>query len=400
MTSLSRGLARGMRRLVKRVDHGIGRLTGRRRVLIDVRTAMNLAVLGPVWRRLSEDDRVQLLFTAEEAADVRKALDEHGLAGALVSRDRLIWRRIDLSITADAWNQVPLRRCLRRMKFFHGVAGKYDLDNPQKIAAAGFAGYDRIAFINDDRRRRYVDSGMISPEQAVLVGFPKIDDLVNGAWPAAQVRASLGLAPDVATVIYAPTFSTASSLHLAGEAIIAALLDSGRNVIAKLHDRSLLPDAVRTAGIDWNERLGQFASHPRFAFVRSGDSSPYLSAADVMVTDHSTIGFEFALLDRPLVVFNAPELREAARISADKWELLRSMADVVDTPAQLVQAIDRALLEPERRRDARRQAHTLFAHAGEATEHAMQAVYDLLDLAPMRSTIAAARAAAGARVAA
>jgi hypothetical protein len=393
-------IRRMVTRAARRVDHTLGRLGSSRRILIEVRTPMNLVVLAPIWRRLRADSRIDLLFTAEQRDEVARVLEDEGLAHALVEGAAVAWRRLDLSITADAWNTAPLRRCLHRVKFFHGVAGKYDLDAPSRLGAAELDAYDRIAFINEDRMRRYLAAGVIRREQAALVGFPKIDDLVNGAWPAADVRRSLGLAADVPTVIYAPTFSTASSLHLAGEEIISALLADGRNVIVKLHDRSLVPSEKHTAGIDWPARLARFSGQRGFAFARGSDSSPYLSAADALVTDHSTVGFEFALLDRPVVVFNAPELREAARIDAEKWALLRSMGDVVDTPADVAAAVTRALARPERLRDARRQAHTLFAHAGTATERALALVYELLELAPAPAAIPESRTAAGAHAAA
>ena len=59
--------------------------------------------------------------------------------------------------------------------------------------------------------------------------------------------------------------------------------------------------------------------------IQFKDITPLLAAADLLVTDHSTVGFEFALLDRPLIVFDAPDLRAAARIdgssgrSSDRW---------------------------------------------------------------------------------
>jgi hypothetical protein len=293
--------------------------------------------------------------------------------------------RFDLAITADAWNHAPLHRCRRRLNFFHGVAGKYDLDDPGKLAGATLHRFDRIAFINADRLQRYVQSGVIRQDQATLVGFPKTDALLNGAWPAADVRLSLGLSPSLETVLYAPTFSPASSLHLAGEAIVETLLASGRNVIVKLHDRSARPHEKYTEGIDWPARLRRFEEQGRFALARGADSGPYLAAADLLVTDHSTVGFEFALLDRPIVVYDAPALKEAARIDSEKWALLRSMADVVSSPAALRTAVDAALASPARLRDARRPAQALFAHAGEATARALDVVYELLEL-PMRPT--------------
>jgi hypothetical protein len=389
---------KGLSTLARRLDHGLGRLGGRRQVLVDVRTPMNLAVLRPVWRQLSADPRVTVRFTAEHLEAVGRALEAEGLQEALVIRRRAAWMRFDLALTADLWSSASLRRCRRVMTFFHGVAGKYDLDQPGRLAAAGLDRYDRVAFINADRMERYIAAAAIRREQAALIGFPKLDGLLRGDWHPEVVRESLGLPPDLETVLYAPTFSVASSLHLAGEAIIEALLDSGRSVIVKLHDRSLGVDPDRTAGIDWMARLSRFERHPRYALARGADVTPLFAAADVLVTDHSTVGFEFALLDRPIVVYDAPDLKRVARISDDKWALLRSMADVVATPADLRRAMDRALADPGRLADARRAARALFAHAGHATERALSEVYGLLELPPPDLVAAPARAGTAASV--
>jgi CDP-glycerol glycerophosphotransferase (TagB/SpsB family) len=360
MTLPLRGFARA-------ADHAIGRLTGKVRVLADARTPMNLAVLAPLCTALEADDRVEVL-SSTEASPVNP------------------WTRVDLAMSADFWHQTPLRRCRRRLAFFHGVAGKYDLDRPERLAGADLRRLDRIGFINQERMDRYLACGAVTPEQAVLVGYPKVDRLLQGAWPAANVRASLGLPPDTPTVLYAPTFSTANSLHLAGERIVATLLASGCNVIVKLHDRSMVPHPKHTEGVDWPARLRHFEQHAHFALASEADASPYLSAADVLVTDHSTVGFEFALLDRPLLIFDAPRLREAARIDDDKWRLLRSMADVVTTPDELRVAVARALAEPTRLHVERCRAHDLFAFAGNATDRALEVVYELLDLERVRTT--------------
>ncbi len=363
-------------RQLRRADHALGRMLGPARVLVDVRTPMNRAVLEPIWRPLTTDGRLEVLFSSEDGERVGQ------------------WTRVDLAMSADLWHQTPLRRCRRRINFFHGVAGKYDLDHPDRLAGAGLHGFDRLAFINRERMHRYLESGAIRPEQAVLVGYPKGDRLVNGDWEPAVVRASLGLPAGNPTVLYAPTFSTANSLHLAGDAIVATLLDAGVSVIVKLHDRSLVPTARYTAGIDWPARLARFDRHPRFALSRDADAGPCLSAADVLVTDHSTVGFEFALLDRPVIVFDAPELLTAARIDPGKWDLLRSMADVVASPADLPAAVRLALSAPERHRGRRRLAHDMFAHAGSATERALAVVYELLELTPAAGMAARAHAAA------
>ena len=117
--------------------------------------------------------------------------------------------------------------------------------------------------------------------------------------------------------------------------------------------------------------------------ARGADAEPFLAAADVLVTDHSTVGFEFALLDRPLVVYDAPDLLHAARIDRQKWDLLRSMATVVQSPAAVVAAVSEALAHPSSLREERRRARDLFAAPGMATARALEAVYALLDLQPL-----------------
>jgi hypothetical protein len=377
-----RRLTRPIFQAIRRVDRAIDHLRARHRVLIEVRSPMNLEVLRPIWSALVSDPRVEVTFTSEEAGWVRPLLEKVGLAHRLVPTSRAIWMRFDLACNADPWNALPLKRCWRRVNFFHGVAGKYDLDDARAIGQnVDFNIYDRVMFANADRLRRYVDGGIVPADHAELVGFPKVDDLVSGRWSRADVQAELGLDPAHETVLYAPTFSPASSLHLAGDAIVESLLATGRNVIVKLHERSTVPHPKYTDNVDWMARLARFNGRPRYAYATGAHAGPYLVAADLMVTDHSTIGFEFALLDKPLVVFDAPDLLHFARINAEKWHQLRGMADIARTVDELPAVVAHALAAPERHAAARRAAtKELFAHAGRATQRALAVISELLEL--------------------
>jgi hypothetical protein len=372
----------------RRVDRAIDHLKGPRRVLIEVRSPMNLEVLRPIWSTLAADPRVDLTFTAEEDEWVRPHLQKAALADRLIPRSKAIWRRFDVACNADPWNALPLKRCWKRANFFHGVAGKYDLDDPKAIGQnVDFGIYDRVMFANEDRLQRYVHGGIVPAGHAALVGFPKIDDLVNGRWSTRGVRRDLGLDPDLDTVLYAPTFSPASSLHLAGEEIIESMLATGRNVIVKLHERSTVPHPKYTGNVEWMDRLAKFRGRPRYAYATGAHAGPYFVASDLLITDHSTVGFEFALLDRPLVVFDAPDLLEAARINPDKWRQLRGMADVAYSVDELPRVVSQALAFPGRHSATRRGVtDSLFAYAGSATDRALGVVYDLLELERMNAT--------------
>jgi len=336
-------LLRSVTPALHKLDHAIGRLQPRRSVLVELRTPVYSAVLGPIADAVQREPEVDVWYTSEYPERVHPLVP----ADRFLTHAQVEWRRFDLYLNADPWAAARLRRCAQRISFFHGVAGKYDLDAPAGLPM-GYEYYSRVAFINHDRMQRYLAAGVVSSEQAVLVGYPKLDRLATGGYDAPATRASLGLREGRPTALYAPTYSPASSLHLAGEQIVRSLADSGVNVIVKLHDRSLDPDPRYTAGVDWRLRFTALAAArpDAVAFVESADASPLLAAADVMVTDHSSVGFEYLVLDRPLVVYDAPELASAARINPEKIALLRSAASVVTTPAELVEVTRAALATP------------------------------------------------------
>jgi GT2 family glycosyltransferase len=376
-TAISRAAIRTARRL----DQTIGHWIGPRRVLVDVRNSMHAAVLDPITTALECDPRVAVYYTSERLNEVGDRLGCKP-AGRVLTHRQIAWRRWDLYLSADPWTRPALRRCMRYANVFHGVAGKYDLDNPAHLPIA-YQQFDRVLFINRDRMERYLAAGLVSRERAVLVGFPKVDRLVNGEYDADAIRRGLGLDTARPTALYAPTWSPASSLNLAGEAIITALADAGWNVIVKLHSLSL--DARTTkfsGGIDWRARLAAIERPGWIVHVEDADASPLLAASDLMVTDHSTIGFEFCLLDRPLIVFDTPQLIETARINPERVRELRGAARVVASIGELVDAARQARRQPyEQSLERRRLASSMFYAPGGATDRAVDAAYDLLALA-------------------
>lgn len=384
-------MSRRSTRLIHALDHTIGRLSGLRRVLVELRTPVYRAVLGPVCDRLEKFHDVSLTFTSEYPDLIRPLVG----AARFITHQQAEWRRFDLYMNADPWAAARLRRCARRINFFHGVAGKYDLDCPQGLPI-GLEYYDRIAFINRDRMGRYLDAGLVSPAQARLVGYPKLDRLAAGAIDGAAVRHELGFQHGRPTVLYAPTYSPASSLHIAGEAIVRSLADAGLNVLIKLHDRSFDQDSRYTDGIDWRARMRALERDGGVRHVEGADAAPLMAAADVMVTDHSSVGFEFLVLDRPLVIFDAPDLQSAARINPEKVALLRSAARVVTAVGELGATVHEELATRERLTVKRRMvADAMFHDPGYANDRAVALVRELLDTPALAVPVTHAQPAPG-----
>ncbi|SCG58618.1 bifunctional glycosyltransferase/CDP-glycerol:glycerophosphate glycerophosphotransferase [Micromonospora humi] len=130
------------------------------------------------------------------------------------------------------------------------------------------------------------------------VGYPRNDRLARAtAEECRQVRAALGIGPEEYVVLYAPTHRE----HLPGwrppfdpDRMRDALGPAGRLLMRShyFHDRDRRPRGPAAGGVlDVS------------AYERVEDL--YL-AADVLVTDYSSAMFDYAVLDRPIVVY-APD---------------------------------------------------------------------------------------------
>jgi CDP-glycerol glycerophosphotransferase (TagB/SpsB family) len=145
---------------------------------------------------------------------------------------------------------------------------------------------------------------------------------------------------------------------------------------------SFHPAAKYNGGIDWRSRMDAVQEPGRVVHAIVSDSSPLLAASDILVTDHSTVGFEYCLLDRPLLLFDVPDLARAARINPEQITRLRGVARLVSRSEMLGPAARDELAEPARLSAARRQlAARMFYNAGTATPRALAVLYDLLQLA-------------------
>ncbi len=89
-----------------------------------------------------------------------------------------------------------------------------------------------------------------------------------------------------------------------------------------------MPRRSGSGGVDWHLKLNELCREHGALLAEDADISPYLAVADVLVTDHSSVGFEYMLLDRPIVVIDSPELIVRARVNPEKVAQLQGAAFV------------------------------------------------------------------------
>jgi hypothetical protein len=352
-----------------------------RQILVDGRTPVNYAMFAPVHAAMRNDPRVQFTFIAsEEPRRAREIFAGAGPDTRFIGPLAAAVTPFDAYLTSDfMWTRHFRRPC--RIQMFHGVAGKYGFDAP----AESMRMWDRLFFVNRRRLANFVKAGAIDADSPAihLIGMPKVDCLVDGSLTRDAVLTRLGLDPAQPTVLYAPTWSPASSLNTLGERLIVQLQALPINLIVKLHDRSRDIRRKYSGGIDWMARLQPLLSTAHAHLARTADICPYLVAADVLIADHSSAAFEYLLRDRPIVRIHAPALIALANIHPDYVALLDSASESVTTLTQAVMAVERALADPSARSATRQTvAEDLFHEPGTATQRCAAALYDAVGLHP------------------
>lgn len=383
MTSLRRAVIRG----VREYDRRLGRRGDQRRVLVDARTPVNYVMVAPIVRAMQGDPRVQFCFTASEEPRRMREIYREAPGASLLHPMRASTMKFDAYLASDfMWATLLRDTC--RIQTFHGVGGKYGFDAP----TTSMREWDRLFFVNRRRLANFIKAGAIDADSPAirLIGYPKADCLVDGSLDRHDILAGLGLDPDRPTVLYAPTWSPASSLNTMGEDVVRGLLSLGTNLIVKLHDRSLDLREQYSGGVDWAARLRPLLDGGRAVLASGHDISPYLAAADVMITDHSSAGFEFLLRDRPIVRIDRPALLKLANVHPDYAALLASVSETVDTARGVIDAVVRGIGDPARLSARRHEvAEDLFYLPGTATARAVAALYEAIELDP--ATAAAPR---------
>src|SRR5262249_33076900 len=184
---------------------------------------------APVHRAMAVDPRVRFSFIASnEPRQATRIFRDAGPDADVVGRARASLIRFSAYVTSDfTWTILPRGTC--RIQMFHGVGGKYGFDAPTESLHA----WHRLFFVNRRRLRNCIAAGAIDADSPAirLIGMPKVDCLVNGSLERDAVLTAIGLSPARPTVLYAPTWSPASSLNRMGIDLIKRLQRLPINVI-------------------------------------------------------------------------------------------------------------------------------------------------------------------------
>ena len=273
-------------------------------------------------------------------------------------------RDYDVLFSAHTKAILP-RRVEKRIQIFHGISFR------NRAVRAENMGCDHYFLIGPYMSRRFREGSLLEhgDPRAVPVGFMKTDRLLNGTLDRRALLEHFGLDGARPILLFAPTGAKRNALETVGEEVIDRLASTVRyDILVKPHDHA-------KREIDWFERLARFQG-PHCRIVRELDVIPLLFLSDLLITDASSVANEFALLDRPIVFIDTPQLIARAltvggsMLDLDTWG--RQGGAIVKEPARIAQVVEACLRNPGEHSPVRRKmVGDLFFNPGRATEAAM-----------------------------
>jgi hypothetical protein len=282
----------------------------------------------------------------------------------------------DVLVCAHLSDALFPRFAHRTVQVFHGVSFK-NLAVREKALR-----FDILCLPGRYHADLYRRQGLVRADGSLclVTGFPKVDPLVDGELDRLALLHRLGFDPHRPTILYAPTGGRHNSLETMGTEVIACIRAAGSwNLLVKPHDHPKLTE------VDWFRELAPFEDD-NCRLIRDWDVVPYLHAADLLITDASSVAVEYTLLDRPMIFLDVPNLwqgvvKRGAPLDLDTYG--RKIGRVVERAHDVIEAIADGLARPERESELRRaMARHVFHAPASATQRVTNVVYFAAGLTP------------------
>ncbi|WP_353510046.1 CDP-glycerol glycerophosphotransferase family protein [Intrasporangium sp.] len=186
----------------------------------------------------------------------------------------------------QTWHGIPLK------KMGHDEPGR---PPPPQQPDRGVGAWDELVVPNAYFEETFVAAYRYT-QGLIRYGTPRNDPLVNGSLVRDAARSALDLPPEALVILYAPTFrqdnrSTQVAVETPFDAgALLGAFDDNTYLLLRPHylNRIRVPSAAQHRTLDVSD---------------VDDVNMLYVAADILITDYSSVMFDFALLRKPIVFY-------------------------------------------------------------------------------------------------
>lgn len=197
-----------------------------------------------------------------------------------------------------------------KVMYVHGLANLGFSKDFKHIRCAGK--YDYLLLTGPLQKRAILQAQKMYGgrlPQLVEVGFLRGDRLLaqKRSFDKGAALAEMGL-EEMFTILFAPTWGDFSATREWIDKMVEASRMLDANILIRLHP--ILTSGKtgwETGGVDWDLKLKELAQKYKRVHIASDDDiDAYLLSADVCVTDASSVGMEFMILEKPAIFLPVP----------------------------------------------------------------------------------------------
>lgn len=305
-------------------------------------------------------------FLHEKGIRTARHFTPRGLAYALTSR---------IVITNGGYlTWFPFRRGQICVNTWHGGGAYKRLENDMTGANRAtrkrmeYSARHTAAFLSSCEvfSRLVIRKGFLYKGKILPIGMPRNDIFFSPACSerARSVREELGLPADYRLVLYAPTFRPAGTIKeaLPAETLLDYLIkQTGEDW--RLLCRAHIQAESTPASSGKDDRILDVTAYP--------ETQSLLCAADLLITDYSSILWDYALTDRPILLFT-PDLEEYTGTRGFYYDIQDWGFPLCRNKDELLTALEETLAGAHRDASARHQALLGSYETGHACEELLR----------------------------
>jgi CDP-glycerol glycerophosphotransferase len=267
----------------------------------------------------------------------------------------------------QTWHGTPLKRIAFDIENPQFPNSQKQLDHLRREVAQWDFLVSPNRFSTEVLRRAFRYNGEI-----VETGYPRNDPLNS---PQAsqirdRIRSRLGIDEEACVVLYAPTWrDTPASHSLELQLDLDAMTDALENMVVLMRSHRL--DASSFAHSE-NRHVHDVSHYP--------DIGDLYLAADVLITDYSSVMFDFAVTRKPMLFFTYDMDYYRDELRGFYFDFAaEAPGPLVASTAEVISAIDEIERVSERYKSPYDRFHQKFCHLddGSASERVIEAVFGL-----------------------
>ena len=216
------------------------------------------------------------------------------------SRQPMYMRKKDSCMYIQTWHGTPLKKLALDMDKMD-MGGSQNIEGYHNKFRRATSLWDYLISQNPFSTEIFKSCFAFEDKPILEIGYPRNDILINDDNPEAiqKMRQKLGLPLDKKIILYAPTWRD-NEFHSKGKYKFASKLDfdKAREALGDEYVFIVKYHYLVSESIDWSPYKGVV-----YTFDETKDIAWLYLVSDLLITDYSSVMFDYSILRRPMFFF-------------------------------------------------------------------------------------------------